>query len=182
MPTPPPDHRILFYRRDRAEYGFLSHFHPCALALDGEDWPSVEHYYQAQKSDDPAYRAAIRAAVHPGHVKRLSTAPHLPKRFSKGSWFKKHGLAPRPDWDAIKLAIMTRADQAKYDQNPDLAALLLATGTADLVEDSTSDRFWGIGPDGLGANHAGRLLMAIRDALQARTSPRNGAGAGDAAR
>lgn len=161
----PEDGRILFYRRDREDFGFLSHFHPAPFVLDGEAWPTVEHFYQAQKSEDPDYRAAIRAAVHPGHVKRLSAAPHLPKRFSKGSWFKTHGRTPRADWDAVKFDVMYRADRAKYLQNPDLAALLLATQQVELVEDSTSDAFWGIGSDGGGQNRAGGLLMHIRSLL-----------------
>jgi predicted NAD-dependent protein-ADP-ribosyltransferase YbiA (DUF1768 family) len=49
----PPDGRILYFARDRAAFGFLSHFHPSPIALDGETWPTVEHFYQAQKSDDP---------------------------------------------------------------------------------------------------------------------------------
>jgi len=59
----PPDGRILYFARDRADFVFLSHFYPSPILLDGEIWPTVEHYYQAQKSDDPAYRDAIRGAV-----------------------------------------------------------------------------------------------------------------------
>jgi predicted NAD-dependent protein-ADP-ribosyltransferase YbiA (DUF1768 family) len=55
----PADSRILYFARDRAQYGFLFHFHAAPIALDGEIWPTVEHFYQAQKSDDPDYRAAI---------------------------------------------------------------------------------------------------------------------------
>ena len=54
------DGRILYFERDRAQFGFLSHFHPSPFNLDGEDWPTVEHFYQAQKSLNPAYRAAVR--------------------------------------------------------------------------------------------------------------------------
>ena len=32
----PPDGRILYFARDRAMFGFLSHFHPALIALDGE--------------------------------------------------------------------------------------------------------------------------------------------------
>ena len=65
----------------------------------------------------------------------------------------------------MKLAIMRRADRAKYDQNPDLRACLLATGGAARIEDSPREPFWGIGPDGQGANWAGRVLMEIRQDL-----------------
>jgi len=65
---------------------------------------------------------------------------------------------------------MRRADSAKFTQHPDLAALLLATGDAELVEDFPSEPHWGTGPDGQGLNWAGRVLMEIREALRATHS------------
>lgn len=162
----PPDNRILYFSRDRARFGFLSHFYPSPITLDGEGWPTVEHYYQAQKSADPRYRAAIRAAVHPGLAKRLAAPPAAPRRISRDSWFRRHGEQPRPDWHEVKLDIMRRADHAKFAQNADLAALLLATGDADLVEDSPGEPFWGTGQDGAGLNWAGRVLMEVRSQLR----------------
>jgi ribA/ribD-fused uncharacterized protein len=75
---------------------------------------------------------------------------------------------PRPDWGEVKLEIMRRADRAKFEQNPELAQLLLDTGQAELVEDSLSEPFWGIGPDGSGSNWAGRVLMEIREEMKRR--------------
>jgi len=60
---------------------------------------------------------------------------------------------------------MRRADLAKFTQNRDLARLLIATGEAELIEDSASEPFWGLGPDGGGPNWAGRVLMEVREAL-----------------
>ena len=162
----PPDNRILYYSRDRETFGFLSHFHPSPIVVEGEPWPTVEHFYQAQKSPIVAYRSAIRAAEHPGHVKRLSAPPDGKARLVKGSWFAKNGKTPRADWQEVKLDIMRCGDQAKFSQNPDLAALLLATRDADLIEDAVNDAFWGIGKEGNGANWAGRILMDIRDGLR----------------
>jgi ribA/ribD-fused uncharacterized protein len=161
----PPDGRILFFRRDRAMFGFCSHFHRASIELDGESWPSVEHYYQAQRSPDPDYRRAIRAAVSPGIAKRLSASPHAPRRISAQSWFRQNHQQPRADWPDVKLEIMRRADWAKYSQNAELAALLVATGTAEIVEDSPFDSYWGSGSDGQGLNWAGRVLMEVRQAL-----------------
>ena len=61
----PADNRILYFARDRGMFGFLSHFHPAPILLDGEVWPTVEHYYQAQKSFDPAYRQSDPGCGHP---------------------------------------------------------------------------------------------------------------------
>lgn len=161
----PEDGRILFYLRDRATFGFLSHFHPARFVLDGKDWPSVEHFYQAQKSFDPAYRAAIRAAPHPAAAKALAAPPERRGKAGKRSWFRNNEALPRPDWDGVKLDIMRRADFAKYSQNAELAEWLLATGTAQIVEDAPRDAFWGTGPNGAGMNWSGRILMEVREQL-----------------
>jgi predicted NAD-dependent protein-ADP-ribosyltransferase YbiA (DUF1768 family) len=102
----PPDGRILYFKRDRSEFGFLSHFHPSPILLDGRIWPTVEHYYQAQKSDQPAYREAVWSATSPGIAKRLAAPPDAPRRVSQQSWFRKNNLRPRADWPDVKLGIM----------------------------------------------------------------------------
>ena len=168
-PTIPSDGRILYFARDRAAFGFLSHFHPAPIELDGQLWPTVEHYYQAQKSEDPGYRAAIRDARSPGMAKRFAADPRAPRRISAQSWFRKNGARPRDDWTDVKLDMMRRADLAKFTQNADLAALLLATGDAELIEDSPYEPFWGLGQDGAGQNWAGRVLMEVRAGLRARS-------------
>jgi N-glycosidase YbiA len=166
MPFIPEDNRILYFARDREAFGFLSHFWPSVITLDGEVWPTAEHYYQAQKSESEAYRAAIRAAATPARAKRLATAPDARGWVGRQSWFRANGKEPRADWNDVKLDIMRSVDWAKYSQNPDLAALLLGTGDAELIEDSPSDAFWGIGRDGDGGNWAGRVLMEIREGLR----------------
>jgi N-glycosidase YbiA len=167
-PSIPPDGRILFFRRDRASFGFLSHFHPAPIQLDDEIWPTVEHYFQAQRSDDPDYRRTIKHAVSPGMAKRFAAEPDAPRRGSQQSWFRKHGKRPRPDWTEVMLEAMRRADWAKFSQHPDLAALLLGTGSAELIEDSPFEPFWGEGLDGRGQNWAGRVLMEVRQRLLSR--------------
>jgi len=158
MPSIPADNRILYFARDRAAFRFLSHFWSSPIRLDDRDWPTVEHYYQAQKSLDPAYREAVHRAATPDKAKRLSV-----------SWFKAAtGRAPRDDWQDIKVDVMRRADEAKFRQNMELAELLLTTGSAELIEDSPHDAFWGTGEDGSGLNWAGRVLMEVREKLRAR--------------
>jgi ribA/ribD-fused uncharacterized protein len=169
-PIIPADNRILYFDRDRAAFRFLSHFWPAPIELDGLLWPTVEHYYQAQKSHDPVYREAVRMAPAPGVAKRLAAQPSAPRKISSDSWFKRHGVEPRPDWHEVKLDLMRRADMAKFTQHPKLAQLLLDTLDAELVEDSPTEPFWGIGPDGNGANWAGKVLMEIRDKLRVNQS------------
>lgn len=165
----PGDGRVLFFRRDRAMFGWLSHLYRARIVLDDETWGSVEHYYQAQRSLDPEYRKAIREATSPGIAKRLAARPEAPRRISSQSWFRKNGQQPRADWQEVKLSNMRRADEAKFVQNPALGALLLATAAAEIIEDSPFDPYWGVGSDGQGLNWAGRVLMEVRAALVFKT-------------
>ena len=60
--------------------------------------------------------------------------------------------------------------RAKFGQHPDLQEILLATGTARLVETATIDnevnRLWGE-VNGKGRNMLGRLLGDVRSELRA---------------
>ncbi len=172
--TVPEDNRILFYERDREAFGFLSNFHLAPVVIDSEIWPTVEHYYQAQKSIDPVYRQAIREAASPGRAKRLGASPTAPRRVSRQSWFRRNNKAWRADWQEVRLEVMRRAVRAKFAQNRDLAELLLTTGTAELLEDSAIDPFWGAGPNGRGENWLGRVLMEVREELATREPPWRG--------
>ena len=170
FPQLPADGRILFHCRDRLAFGFLSHFHPAPIRLDGDMWPTVEHYYQAQKSFDPGYRAAILACPTPAEAKRRAAWSEPARRSQRRSWFHAEGVAPRADWAAVQRAVMYRADRAKFLQHAALAQRLLACGEAAIVEDSPHDPFWGSGRDGRGQNWAGRILMAVRAELVAIAS------------
>lgn len=79
---------------------------------------------------------------------------------------------------------MEIALRLKFTQHPDLKALLLGTGDADLVEvgrvrafspalafilsyqDSPRDYFWGIGADQSGRNELGKALVRLRGELR----------------
>ena len=72
----------------------------------------------------------------------------------------------REDWQIVKDDIMRRAVRAKFAQNPELLAKLLATGDARLIEHTSTDAYWGDGGDGTGLNRLGEILMDIRDELR----------------
>lgn len=133
-----------------ADYGFLSNFAPYPIVLDGKRWPTSEHYFQAQKFDTAKDRDAVRAAG----------SPMLAARVGRD---RKRKL--RRDWESAKVAVMRKAVGAKFRQHESLAAMLLATGTAKLVEHTESDSYWGDGGDGSGKNMLGRILMDVRAEL-----------------
>lgn len=53
FPMIPDDDRILFFRRDREDFGFLSNFYRCEIQLGGMQRPHSEMYYQSNKSENP---------------------------------------------------------------------------------------------------------------------------------
>ena len=166
FPPIPGDARILFRHRDRQSFPFLSNLYPAPLHLDGINWPTVEHYYQAQKSYDPDYRQEILSAPRPGEARRRGDSRVDSTGLSLQSWFSHRPESLRKDWDKVRLDVMRLAVAAKFTQQRDLLQRLLATGEAELVQDSSSDSYWGLGKSGTGHNHLGRILMEVRSRLQ----------------
>ena len=140
---------IYFYAETEPYFEF-SNFYLRSLSIDGVDWPSTEHYYQAQKFLAAPDRERIRNCASAAEAFMLGQSLIT---------------ARVDDWDAIKVAVMRKALQHKFAQHADLRQLLLATGAAVIIEKSLVDSFWGIGADGKGANMLGLLLMELRAAL-----------------
>lgn len=133
------------------EFGQFSNFAPFPINLDGERWPTSEHYFQAQKFDDDAYRQKIRKDNSPAQAARLGQD-------------RKQKL--RLDWENVKVGIMREAVLAKFTQHEELRTLLLSTGDAKIVEHTDNDDYWGDGGDGSGRNMLGRILMEVRERLR----------------
>lgn len=126
------------------EYGFLSNFYPCRVRLDGIEYSSVEHAFQAAKSLIEKERAKIRIAPTPGRAKQLGKQVKL-----------------REDWETVKIGIMEELLKQKFINSP-MKEWLLETQDADLVEGNYwGDKFWGVCA-GEGQNNLGKLLMKIR--------------------
>jgi ribA/ribD-fused uncharacterized protein len=136
------------------DFRFLSNFWPAPIEFERLLYPSVEHAYQAAKATDRAEKERIAALTTPGKAKRAGAK-----------------LPPRPDWPEVKVAIMEELVWLKFHTNPDLRALLLATGMCHLEETNTwGDRFWGV-CRGVGVNHLGQILMRVRERLRTEAIP-----------
>jgi ribA/ribD-fused uncharacterized protein len=122
-----------------------------SFELDGAEWPSVEHYYQAMKFEDAAYREQIRTAPHPAAATELGKS-------------KKHGR--RKDWDKVKETYMSRGTYIKCRTHPEVARALLASGERPILETSQYDYYWGCGRDTRGHNTYGKVLMKVRGQLR----------------
>lgn len=141
---------IMFYRKAEGPYGAFSNFAGPGFTLDGREWRSVEHYYQAQKFAGTEYEERIRLVPSPMAAAKMGRS-------------RKYLL--RPDWESVKEDIMRRALEARFTQNPSLKRLLLSTGDATIVENSPIDSYWGMGKEGQGRNRLGVLLMELRTSL-----------------
>lgn len=133
----------------RGAHRFLSNFYPAPVILDGEVYPTVEHAYQAAKTEDLYFREQIRATALPGDAKKLGQIVPL-----------------RKDWDRKKRRVMYKLVKQKFRDHPELGEMLLATGSAKLIEGNYwGDTYWGM-CRGEGHNHLGKILMMVRKELR----------------
>src|SRR5947209_15682708 len=142
---------IYFYSALEEPYGCFSNFSPHGVDLDGSWWPTVEHFFQAQKFAGTPYVEAIRRAGTPKRAKELG-------------WNRSQPL--RADWEEVKDEIMRCALLRKFELHTGIRGVLLSTGEEELTENAPSDYYWGCGRDGSGKNMLGRILMEVRAELR----------------
>lgn len=135
---------------------FLSNFYPAEVGYGTDTYRTVEHAYQAAKTESTEARRDIRAQPTPGRAKRIGQRVVL-----------------RPQWELVKLEVMRGLLIQKF-QDPLLRKQLLATSDRQLIEGSTwGDRYWGavfipdlLSPVWDGQNNLGKLLMSIREEIR----------------
>ena len=71
------------------QYAYLSNFYLSPVTLDGEQYPTVEHAFQAAKTIRPELRVPIQLEPDPGKAKRMGRR-----------------LSLRPDWENVKLRVV----------------------------------------------------------------------------
>jgi ribA/ribD-fused uncharacterized protein len=130
--------------RFKGEHAFLSNFYPCYIMFEGRAYPSVEHAYQAAKTDDVMEKLRIARCHTPAQAKRAGQE-----------------VVVRPDWEEVKIGIMEVLLSIKFEK-PALRQMLLDTGAHQLVEGNHwNDTYWGV-CNGVGRNELGKALMRIR--------------------
>lgn len=140
----------------RGEHYFLSNFYPATTPHRGRGFQTSEHAYMAAKTDDQTAIAAILATSDPAEAKRIAAA-----------------APPVANWNARKFAVMEEVVAAKFDHNPHLADMLVATAGYMLIEGNTwHDQTWGSCTcdehcDVAGGNALGVILMVVRMRLAA---------------
>lgn len=138
---------IKFYR-PKEPFGEFSNFAYFEIVLDGFTWKTNEHYFQAQKYINTVRFEMIANAKTPREAANLGRDRSLPLR---------------KDWELVKDDVMRRCVFEKFNSHLRLKALLLSTGTEEIIEDSPVDYYWGVGKNGTGKNMLGKILMEARD-------------------
>ena len=141
---------IRFYHSDQT-WGEFSNLSPHSIFVDGINWQTVEHYYQAQKFIDTDLKEKIRLSKTPTLAKITATEMINSRR---------------DNWVELKESVMLKALRGKFAQHPELAKLLLSTSQKRIVESTSNDAFWGESLDGIGQNRLGESLMLVRTELE----------------
>lgn len=151
---------IRFYRAT-GKYGFLSNLYPSPFPFEERVFPCAEAAYQFGKPRQVAVAEWIISAPKP-HLMAIAA----------------HGLFVfdvRENWNDIKVERMKQVLAVKFGQHFwTLGKQLIGTLDADLIEESKSDAFWGVGKKGTGKNMLGVLLMETRSSLRNEFAALNG--------
>ena len=127
------------------DHRWLSNFAAVDVELDGEIYPSVEHAYQAAKTHESELRRQIQEAKTPGEAKKIGSTITVPR-----------------SWKERKLRVMDMLLRQKFNKEPFRTKLALTHGRLLIEGNWWGDTFWGVSK-GVGENHLGKLIMAIRD-------------------
>lgn len=140
----------MIINRFNGDNKFLSSFAACSVRYDGHLYPSIEHAYQAAKTNDESERLLIKNAISPSQAKKIGRT-----------------LTISPDWESKKNSVMLDLVRQKFC-NPYFRHRLIATVNAMLIEGNAwHDNYWGsckcnkCGSNGL--NMLGKILMTVRD-------------------
>jgi predicted NAD-dependent protein-ADP-ribosyltransferase YbiA (DUF1768 family) len=101
----------------KSEYSFLSLEYPYRIDFRGDLYPTLLHAFLAARATNSMDRTYIR--------RNSSTAKAL-KRGFKVAW--------RADWDVVEYQTLLVLTRVKFPPGTKLAAKLLDTGDAELVE------------------------------------------------
>lgn len=147
---------------DKGEFKTFSNQAEYPIQIEDIRYPSVEHYYQAQKAkefkDDEVYKKILETPSG----KAVKALGKKVKNFQKEIW------------DGMRLEIMMRGVKAKFVQHPELQKQLQETGKREIGFADARNSFWGIGTSEnteksadpskwKGQNRLGKILMALRE-------------------
>jgi N-glycosidase YbiA len=151
---------LITFTKVNLPYVWLGNMSPHPVMYGGLRWKTCEALFQALRfAEDAPVRELIRASPSPMAAKMIA---------------KKHReqmiVVPRQKEDIKNMILVL---QVKLEQHPDLAELLRATGTEEIIEDmsarpSSNALFWGKAYQGstwVGQGYLGRIWEKLRSKL-----------------
>ena len=155
---------ILFHGagEDKGPYKFLDNQAEYPIQINDVKYPTIEHYFQAQKAlefgDDDIHKQIMKTPS----AKAVKALGKKVRNFIKELW------------DSKRIEIMARGIRAKFVQHPELQKQLIDTGSKQIGEADARDSFWGIGTSSStelskdplkwkGQNQLGKILMSLRE-------------------
>jgi N-glycosidase YbiA len=133
-------------------YDPFNNWSPHAVDLWGKRFPSAEHAYQYKKYVDFDKDIAEKILESPSPWAAFQIA-------------RENDSKVDTSWHNQKLKIMYEIIKAKVTQNEDVLQQLEKSDGKKIVENSPWDSFWGVGKDGKGENHLGKIWMKIREEI-----------------
>ena len=190
-----PD-EIKFYESGAEFYEFTNFWECSGLMIDGVQWRTTEHYFQAQKFVGRADLVEhCRKLVTPRECFAMVRDPKY-KPLVREDW---HRQLPTTNDPSIKDQVMYNAVMKKFTQDDILKNLLVSTAYGGvsrmIIEHTENDDYWGTGPGvdrtwaaaksvayigpwqlGMSGNNLGQLLVRIRGEIMANTLHNGGNG------
>ncbi|CDS02083.1 uncharacterized protein SPSC_00562 [Sporisorium scitamineum] len=159
--------RVTFFRVDQPNF-HLSNSSPHPVTFNSIRYPTAEHLFQSLKflPSHPTIASKVRRAKTPLDAMRIA---------------RSHTSSYNAGWisQGVNVKVMHQVVLAKFSQYSALAEALLETEEREIVNDSPTDVFWGIGGSGgRGRNVLGKTLMDVREVLRQNS----GVGWGSAAK
>lgn len=147
---------IFFKSSGDSKYRFLSNFFLTRIKVGKHTYPSVEHAFQAAKTDKESEK------------KQFYATARLTAKQAKAAGRK---VTLRDLWNITKYDTLKDLVRIKF-QNEKLKERLLATGNAALYE-QTGDTTYGVNDKLEGQNMLGEILMDIRQELGGSGIPKS---------
>ncbi len=130
----------------------LDNFSAHQVEIWGKLFPTAEHAFQWKKFSVSAPEVSQQIFV--------ARSPHEVKHIADGNKDKI-----QPEWHDMKVTVMEEILRAKAEQHKYVRERLKRTGSRRIIENSAVDSFWGIGADGNGKNHVGKIWTKIRESI-----------------
>ena len=159
---------ICFHKPDE-ENGYLSNWYLSEFSVDGVPFSSMEQYMMYKKAEYFKYEIIATEILKTNDVAYIKALGRSVAGYNENYW------------NGIRQIVIYNGLMAKFSQNEQLKAQLLATDNAVLAECAVRDRIWGIGismadPDRfdrdkwIGQNLLGYALMMVRDSFLSQLS------------